>query len=239
MYCFDSELCALIFDSVKDIEVSFRTKMVNEYALLTGDSHWFLRKGLYINEQVYEDTLGIIRHEIDRSKKKEEFISHYYDTYHTPSFPPAWTTFEVVSFGTLSRLFSCLDSGIEPCKKIAAEFGLYDVKTLRNWIYAISILRNCCAHHSRIWNRRFHVKTELRHHTMYPFMDKDTVKTVKRNKLFAVLCCMKYFLNRVNPGNSFKEDLCRIFGTGGRLLRLKDMGFPEEWEGIGVWRKEQ
>jgi len=44
---------------------------------------------------------------------------------------------------------------------ITEQFGLKKVAILENWLHAISNLRNCCAHHSRTWNRRFMVKRDI------------------------------------------------------------------------------
>ena len=79
--------------------------------------------------------------------------------------PPSWMALEVVSFATLSRLFQSLrlDSRKE---YITEQFGLKKVAILENWLHSISNLRNCCAHHSRVWNRRFMVSVTL-HTTLF------------------------------------------------------------------------
>jgi len=91
--------------------------------------------------------------EVKRSN--EEFINHYFGKYGEPAFPPSWMTLEVVSMGTLSKLFSALDRINSSSRTIAKDLGLYKVEILKNWLHALSSLRNTCAHHSRLWNRRF------------------------------------------------------------------------------------
>lgn len=46
-------------------------------------------------------------------------------------------------------------------KQVAREFGLPQYTYLESWIRCITVLRNCCAHHARIWNRRFALKPQL------------------------------------------------------------------------------
>ena len=72
---------------------------------------------------------------------------------------------EGVSFATLNRLLQSLK--LDNCKEyITEQFGLKKVAILENWLHAISNLRNCCAHHSRTWNRRFMVSV-LCHITLF------------------------------------------------------------------------
>lgn len=120
--------------------------------------------------------------------------------------PPSWMALEVVSFATLSRLFQSLrlDSRKE---YITEQFGLKKVAILENWLHSISNLRNCCAHHSRVWNRRFMVSVILPYNTLYPFMDRTTIGQIRTNKLFAVLSCIAYILDIISPGSDFKKNI--------------------------------
>ena len=40
------------------------------------------------------------------SRTKEDFITDHFAKYNRPSMPPSWKTLEVVSFGTLGKLYS-------------------------------------------------------------------------------------------------------------------------------------
>lgn len=112
--------------------------------------------------------------------------------------------------------------------QVAKELGLPDDRILANWLHAIAVLRNCCAHHSRIWNRRYIVSVKLSYNTTYPFIDRDTIKLIRSNKLFAVLSCIKYFSDIISPGSDLKRNFLSLLGDGGQLLSMKEMGFPPE-----------
>ena len=242
LYCFDRRLRSLVFNAIEKIEVSFRTKIVQTYSESTKDSHWyekeaFFRDKSYFKEGkeifLYNELLDDIKHEVKRSN--EDFIKHYYFKYGNPDLPPAWMTLEVISMGTLSRLFELLKKD-DNKGKIASMYGLNAIDIMENWIHALSNLRNCCAHHSRIWNRRFIVNLKLPKNATNLFLDRETMQSTRRNKLFAYLCCIKYILDIISPGNSFKKNLSSLIDEGGKLLSLKDMGFPNNWKYLGVWR---
>ena len=42
----------------------------------------------------------------------------------------------------------------ERAKILKEDIARFDEIIEPNWLHAIAVLRNCCAHHSRIWNRR-------------------------------------------------------------------------------------
>ena len=233
LYCFDRGLRSLIFNTIEKIEVAVRTKIVQVYAESTGDSHWFNDESLY--RFGYDDLMDRIDADVNRSN--EDFIKHYNSKYDNPSMPPSWMALEVVSFATLSRLFQSLrlDSRKE---YITEQFGLKKVAILENWLHSISNLRNCCAHHSRVWNRRFMVSVILPYNTLYPFMDRTTIGQIRTNKLFAVLSCIAYILDIISPGSDFKKNIKELLKSDCRLLDLKDMGFPKYWQSLPIWREK-
>ena len=243
LYCFDRRLRSLMFNAIEKIEVAARTKIVQIYADATSDSHWFGDRSLYKQQSVsdrfgnqttaYDLLMKEIEGEVQRSN--EDFIKHYFDSYDNPPMPPAWMTLEVLSLGTLSRLYRLLLKSQEK-KAIAKSFGLNDDRILANWLHAISVWRNCCAHHSRVWNRRSIINIQMPTNTDYPFLDRGVQRAIHSNKIFAALCCIKYISNIISPSSDLKNNLLSIISQGGKLLNLQEMGFPENWNNLDLWR---
>lgn len=234
LYCFDRRLRSLIFNAIEKIEVAFRTRLIYKFAMDTNNSHWFVDDNLFCSDDKYNSVLDDIESEIERSN--EDFITHYKNKYDTPSLPPSWMSLEVLSLGTLSRLYDALDRNNAVSKDVAKSLGLPNPMILANWMHGISVLRNCCAHHSRAWNRRFPVSIKLSYNTSNPFIGRDTINEMYNNKLFAYLSCIKYLLNIISPQSNFKANLMTIISDGGSLLNLKDMGFIPNWHNLEVWR---
>jgi abortive infection bacteriophage resistance protein len=234
LYCFDRRLRLLILNALEKIEIALRTKFTYEYCIETNDSHWFTEKSLYFNQDKYDTTMGKITDDVNRSL--EDFIKHYQTKYTYPDLPPSWMTLETLSFGNLSKLISNLDCKSDPFKRISIAFGLPKPFILENWIYSFSVLRNFCAHHSRIWNRRFHVEMKLPYNTTFPFIGKESLTTIRTNKLFAILSCIQYIIKIISPESSYKNTLIRNISDGGKLLNIKDMGFPHNWKEFEVWK---
>lgn len=232
LYCFDRRLRSLIFNAIEKIEVAVRTKIIQVYAESTNDSHWYLEKTLY--RFPMNDLLHHIESDVTRSN--EDFIKHYREKYKTPPMPPSWMALEVVSFAILSRLFQALKSDYRK-KAITEHFGLRKVKILENWLHAISNLRNCCAHHSRVWNRRFMVSVTLPYNTLQPFIGRKSIPEIRTNKLFALLSSIAYILDIISPGCDFKKHIKDLLESDCQLLNIKDMGFPADWKTIPFWQE--
>lgn len=95
----------LFFDALETIEVALRTQIIYHFAMEYG-SHWQNKPNLYRDKKRYHQQALKIKKEIDRSE--EVFIKHYCSRYKNPGGPPSWVCLEVVSIGTLSKLFQNL-----------------------------------------------------------------------------------------------------------------------------------
>lgn len=106
LYCFDRRLRALVFNALEKIEVAARTKIIYTYSIASNDSHWYVDDAHYEEECKFDILEKEMGDDIDRSN--EDFIKHYDQKYSQPDFPPSWMGLEVVSFGTLSKLYEAL-----------------------------------------------------------------------------------------------------------------------------------
>ncbi len=228
LYVFDRRLRLLIFNAIEKIEISLRTKIIYEFSLAHG-SHWYENEDLFRNPDRFLNDMNSLCEEIDRSD--ETFIEHYKNKYSQPSNPPAWMSLEVASMGTLSKLFSNLKKNSEK-KQVTQSFGLKQPEILESWMHSFSGLRNVCAHHGRVWNRRFTIQPTIPYNTVYSFLNNIDIFP---NKLYAMLSCMTYILDIISPGNSFNTRLMELIKSC-TLIDLREMGFPKDWEKEEIWQ---
>lgn len=229
LYVFDRRLRLLVFNALEKIEIAFRTKIIYHYAMAHG-SHFHENPALFRNQGKFHIDKLKLKEEIKRSS--EDFIKHYFLKYDDPPSPPAWMSLEVVTMGLLSQLYKNMHRS-EIKRKIARELGLPREEFLENWMHVFSNLRNICAHHGRIWNRRFIVEPRLPADTADTFLNNTRIHT---NKLYASLSCMQYLLNRISPGSSFGTQLICLMDNC-PLNQERDMGFPDDWKEEIIWQK--
>lgn len=227
LYVFDRQFRLFVLDAVEKIEISIRTQIIYNWARNHG-SHWHCDGTLYRNSVQFARDFTRLQQEVDRSV--ETFIGHYKTTYTNPHEPPCWMSLEVTSFGLLSLIFRNLKMGAEK-KAVTKYYGLGKVDILENWMHAFSNIRNVCAHHSRLWNRRLTAHITIPNHTVNPFI---TNKNILPYKIYAALCGMKYILDTISPGNSFAKRLKDLMQTC-PLAQEKEMGFPTDWKTESFW----
>lgn len=225
LYNFDKELRTLIFSAIQSIEIALRTKVIQIVSSNYG-AFWFADESLFSNAAIFSKCITNIDDELKRSK--EDYLVEHFAKYDNPPYPPAWKTLEVSSFGTLSKLYCNLsDNNIK--KQIAREFALPQHLYLESWIKSLSVLRNCIAHHARIWNRKFPWKPQL------PKKPWIQTKTISKEKLYTQLCCVAYLMDAIQPDNDFKQKLKALLSEYS-IVDVAAMGFPKIWHNEPLWK---
>ncbi len=227
-YYFDKELRLLLFSAIQGIEVAVRSKVIKHFAPKFG-SFWFMDASCATNEDYYRSNLAVIRKEVGRSH--DDFITEHFRKYSEPDLPPVWKTLEVISLGTLSKLFT---NFIEPTAKhnVAREFGLNHHKFLKSWLESIAVLRNCCAHHARVWDRTFPIQPQTPDKMPNAWL---TDFSFRQQTLYPQLCCVVYWLNAIYPDNTLAGDLKGLIRKY-PSVNPRLMGFPESWEEEPLWK---
>lgn len=229
LYSFDNELKELVYCAIQDIEVALRTKVIHFISLEQGP-FWFMDATKFGDIGMFNFNLGKLQAELGRSK--EDFISEYFANYDSPQMPPAWKTLEVVSLGTLSKIYENLKT-TQGKKLVAKDFGLPQYKYLESWNRCATVLRNCCAHHARVWNRRFTNKPQLPERLPLDWI--TNASKLKPHKLYVQLCYLAYMEQSVDPNCGFVDRLKALLAKY-PMVDVAAMGFPKGWELEPLWR---
>ena len=227
LYSFDKQLRALLFTAIQTIEVSIRTKIIKHFALEFG-AFWFMDECYATNKTRFAANLAVIRKEVSRSH--DDFITEHFRKYSEPDLPPVWKTLEVISMGTLSKLYSNF-SNADAKHAVAREFGLNHHKFLRSWLECLAVLRNCCAHHSRLLNRVFPVKPMIPKHMPNAWIMDFSFR---EQTLYPQLCYVVYWLNSISPNNTFIADFKQLL-LKYPSVKIHLLGFPHNWEQEPLW----
>ena len=227
LYYFDKALRALLFTAIQSVEIGIRAQISHPIALKHG-AFWYSDPDLCVDKRLCQDNKTGIQREVARSK--EDFIKEHFLKY-PDSDLPSWKILEVVSFGMLSKIFSNL-SDFALKKTIARNIGLPQHKILENWLQSLSALRNCVAHHSRIWNRVFPGTPTLPNKMSNKWISNTAIDTTR---LYAHLCCIAYLQNQIHPDNDFANKL-KVLLSNNPNVDLSAMGFPADWQNEPLWR---
>jgi abortive infection bacteriophage resistance protein len=226
LYLFDRELRLLVFDAIERIEISFRTQLIYQPAII-GGAFWFEDEKFFDDKNRLTEHLQKLDSEVKQSK--EVFIKHF-DAKYDEDCPPVWMSFEVISLGLLSKFYQNLKF-TDAKKLIAKHYGLNNPIVLQSWIRSITYVRNVCAHHARLWNRTLTNKPII---LQTPSKLWITEKNPNNEKLYYFLCCLWYLLRQINPETQFVEKLKTLFAKYPNVS-ISSMGFPKNWEEENFW----
>jgi len=229
LYIFDRKLRLIVLDALERIEVAVRTAYAREMSLTYG-AHAHLNVRLFKNQTEYQKGLAKIEGDLQRSH--ETFVRHYRGKYDDPPMPPIWAVVETMSFGSLSRWFKNTDD-TKVKKRIMKSLGMPTIDILERVLHTLTPMRNDCAHHSRLWNRRY---------TMAPpnirKIERCFVKNQQKYYLFNYLVIIEYLLAQINPGSQWKNRLLNLLVTL-QPQQLRAMGFPYDWREREPWGRGQ
>lgn len=228
LYHFDSELSHLIFSYLCQIEVALRARLVNAFQL-THDALILHDPSAFKDKQLYWRNQGTIASEISRSN--DVFIEHNFNN-HEGSIP-IWASVEVMSFGTMSKTIKNMKTGSRSAfsmlvqnykfKSTSGNMVTPSKDMFTSWIQAVSVMRNICAHNSRIYNRAISTRPQL--------ISSDIISPQPRyNGLYQIMLSMKYLRPTDDSWTTFVGDFKQLLAKYNGVYELRRMNFPTDWE---------
>lgn len=216
LYEADRKLRTLLHDGIERIEITMRTRigelLCNPGPLTYADPSRFRPT---FNHPRWIETA---QKRITRAENNNEAIKHYRKEYEG-NFP-FWVLAEVLDFSDISRLYQGLRSQDQ---RIIAEglgfsFRMEDLsknqqqKTkkqspLARWLEQLTIIRNTCAHHGRLWNKSFTPApaTALRTRSELAALPEG-----QSERIFGALLIMAHFLRTTSPGTTWPVKVTRL-----------------------------
>lgn len=226
LYKFDRDLRQLVIKELEKIEIAVRAKMIYILSHRFGP-FWYTDPSLFRNTKAHAETLNKLSDEFRRSDA--QFINAFRKKY-IDRLPPSWTAFEIISFGSISRLFAELIPG-KSKREVAYYFGLDD-KTFTSWLHGLVYVRNLCAHHSRLWNRVMRIQPTIPRNPKNYWLRN---MSIPNNKTYYVLSMILYLLTSINEKNSVVADFIALLAKYPNVY-VGAMGFPSGWEREPLWQ---
>ena len=231
LYTFDRQLRIITFDAIERVEVYMRTQLAYRLAETAGPFGYLDRSTLpNLDQDRYEHFIS--RCHVAYGRSRTMFTQHFKRKYgDTHQLPPYWTLVNIMDFGMMLTLFKGAPEEIK--KAISDDMGVRP-EVFESWLLTLNTVRNACAHHERLWNKRLGNKTKIPRGHRYP--EWHSPHEVNNSSAFTLLTILGYLLERIAPGTSwFSKVLDLINGRGKDDLRR--MGFYEGWETCPMWAR--
>lgn len=220
LYEFDRELRLLILSAIERIEISARTRWAHVLSLKYG-AHAHENEKIFFDATKHQEHLARLRQEY--LKSREVFADHFRNNYPTLVTPPIWSVCELMSLGELSRWYGMIKLRSDR-NAIAACYGI-DEMVLRSFLHHLTVVRNLCAHHSRLWNRKLALTLKI------PKKQTRYFAGGKVDKIYPTVVMLWLLLQTVEPKCNWLQQLKRLFVKYPGVNSNK-MGFPSEWEAL-------
>lgn len=226
LYEFDRRIRALLSRALERIEVAVKSKLSHEGAIAHG-AFWlceptsFDRGSHHFIMELMDEYIG------DRDRAHQHiFINHFVATYSNP-YPPCWMMMELFSFGTISKIYKHSKGSIR--QSVSSSFGLqHDV--FESWLHSLAFARNVCAHHNRVWNRKFTIKPKV------PKMYAAHWPASSHDRLYTICSMIWHLLSHIDRSSPWADRLAHILDHKPNVP-LTSMGFPDDWRDRRPWSK--
>lgn len=225
LYRFDKKLRLFIFNEIEKIEVAVRNAIVCAGCEIIGNPFWMTDGQNFVNQAKHTHAMHLIDDEFRRSR--EDFILHFKDAY-SDDYPPAWMLSEILPFGTMTNIYGNIKN-MRIKKKVAQTFGL-QVAPFESWMTIVTLTRNSCCHHARVWNKQNTLRPMLPNRMGHPWICLPT----NLLRIYFDLCIIKYFLNVISPQNDMTDKLKSLLAAYPDVDTAA-MGFPQGWEAEPLW----
>ncbi len=201
LYNCDAQLRTLCFEGVGRFELLFRN-MISETLSRRYGSH------PYSNVAAFRDInkCNAAQSQVQSiySNSSDIRADHYRNTYNSPPLPPIWMFKEFLTFGSAAKFYSLLANDVRD--EVANKFGISALPVFESWVACFVDLRNICAHHGRLFNRRFQKQPSR-------FRSQNVPSTTVTYTLKPLLECLDHSL--VSAGENSQSVL-----KAERILRL-------------------
>jgi len=203
IYYFDTELRSLIFDIIETIELHLQTQISYYFAHKYGALGYKNPDNFGAKHDPYKFAKTI--NKCVRENNMTAVVKHHNEVY-DGNFP-LWVIIEFFTLGRLSVFYSDMTTA----DKDAIAFKLYDVHnlTMSSWLKCLTVLRNRCAHYSRLYYWKF---------TSIPKIPPHVAFTANR-RLFSQLLMLKMMYPYPDRWNEdFYMPLTNIFNKYGKYV---------------------
>lgn len=177
---------------------------------------------------------GEIKQQRISQRTKENYPRFYQYHYQTPALIPGWAMTEEITLGSLSHLYQGLVKDADR-KAIARRLNVPH-EVLSSWLHTLTFVRNCCAHHSRLWNRELAVQPKIPRDKGWELPARLPNSQVQpQRRVYMVLLLLAHLMRQVSPDSQWHHKVTTFISEHPEIP-LFAMGFPENWMTHTLWR---
>lgn len=215
LYIFNKRFSGLIMDLIESVEGIIKTQI----AYYIGHNYGpfgYLEPVNFNSIEWHQKFIVLSEKNIQRNRNLP-YIKHNLNKY---GKLPIWVLVEVLTLSEVSKFYGNMQSGDRT--RIAKDVFKITSDKLKNWLEVISIVRNKCAHHGRLYNT--YLSSSL---NLYRDMQE---RDIQRRSYFALILIMKKLVLKSEQWDRVITDLENLLDEYKNVVDLNRLGFVQEWK---------
>jgi len=208
VYDFDAELRHILSEGLARFEIALRSRLGQEMAM-SGATFDYAMPSAYVQPlrpaviDARQDLLDSMARELDRSK--ESFITGYT---RGGGLPPVWLAMEAFTLSTVSKMYRLLaDQQVRHA--VARSFGYPNARFAETTFHSLTVLRNICAHHARLWHR-----SDIQYAPpVLKRLQTDPDKTIYQRTPWAWIVIVADITGRIDHATTYADRLAAHLGA--------------------------
>lgn len=230
IYMFDHELRHILMKYIEIIEVTIKSIYAYEFTSVHGATG-YLNPSFFTRPQKhpsrYEDTLAKVEKQKATRLPHEAYLKHFVNELHQAV--PLWAYIDLFTISDISFFYSISEPDIK--KAVADSMGItvQGPMLLEQFMHSLTIIRNLCAHGSRLFNRLFEQKPRLSRKEQ-AIQRKDENGKIDNAHLFGFILIIKRLL-KAEDFAALKAELSELKQKY-PFVNLKYYGFPDDWQNV-------
>ena len=243
LYRFDESLRQLTFGYLNRIEQKIQNLVADSFCSTYGEMQsFYLDPASYSPKKAYakgvHKLINILAN-IANNNTDHDYLIHQRNTYGNV---PLWVTTHAMTFGQLSNMYSFLNPREKG--KVSKNYQHVSEKELEQYLSALTLFRNTCAHKERLFSFRLRKRNfpDTVLHAKMNIPKNGSQYTQGKTDYFGLVIAFRYLLPRADF-LTFKSSLKRLIDSyckrNTRLSKsdlLNAMGMPSDWEKITRYR---
>lgn len=227
IYNFDAALRHILLENIEKIEITMKSIFAHKFSEKYG-ALGYLKSSNFTNYVEYLRILNKANEQKEKRLSHEAFLKHFMEN--CDGEIPFWAYVDLLTIADISMLYQISHNDIQEI--VAGTMGIMPsnrVEILGKYMHGMTILRNLCAHGSRLYNRLFITKPSLNSKEK-KLLRTDENGLVDNAHLFGYILNMKRLLSN-DDFNGMKD---RIIKLTERIpfVSMRYYGFPDDWKDV-------
>ena len=207
LYTFDRSLRLLLLEAIEIVEIALRAHFVQVLAEKYGP-HAYLKPDIFYRQDIYANCIANLDKQLLRNN--EALVNNCRANYKKPPYPPIWVASELLTLGGLSRWLENIKKR-QDRQAVAQKLNLDEV-VARSFSHHLTHVRNICAHHGRIWNRKFTLTMRLPSNPVF-LSSQFNKNSFDQRKVFNTLVILCWCTKTIDPETTWPARLKALLKT--------------------------